>query len=172
MFHKDSKSRRHRRVVTEAGVPVVEQPVRLGRLRYALLGRPQPDSWGADRSSPAGVDVVARMPFGMRMPQAPVRPVSVRQRVQDGFAAVGRQMDEFVKVMSGGWRKLAAENDRRMESLDVRLAMLATCVHAWAAEADGRDLAAAYAEGATEQVAKLTPQVLAEMDRRAKEMAS
>lgn len=175
----NTKPRRHRRVIDEEG-NALEETRQFGRLRYVLGGRVQPDSWGADRSSPAGVDVVARMPFaerlGMRRPQAPVPPrlpapkpaLTIRQRVQDGFAAVGRQMDQLVAVLSTGWRKLAAENDARMATLDDRFAALVKRHHDWAAQVDARVLADAYDEGGTELVQKLTPSLLAEMDARAK----
>lgn len=179
MFNHTVKPRRHRRVIDQAGNPL-EDTRPLERLRFAIGGRVQPDS-AASWSSPADVSPVGRMPFaqrdmGMRRPlpprpprvELPRQPLTVRQLAQDGFAAVGRQLDEFVKVMSSGWRKLAAENDRKLESLDVRLAALGARVRMWAAEADGREMAAAYAEGGTEQVRKLTPAVLAEMDRRTK----
>ena len=179
MFQHTSKPRRHRRLIDQTG-NALEDTRPLERLRFVLGGRVQPDSV-ASWSSPADVSPVARMPFaqrdmGMRRPVPPRapraglprQPLTVRQLAQDGFAAVGRQLDEFVKVMSTGWRKLAAQNDAAIESLDVRLAALGARVRMWAAEADGREMAAAYAEGGTEQVLRLTPEVLAEMDRRAK----
>lgn len=177
---------RHRRVIDQQG-NAVDDTVRFPRLHAvgAMVRRRPDDEPTAEiamhrpyRTSPSDLQGVGRMPFaqgdtlGMRRPQPPRQAPTIRQRVQDGFAAVGRELDGMVRVLSSGWRKLAAENEARMASLDERLDRLGRRVHGWAAEGDGRDLAAAHDAGGTEQVLRLTPQVLAEMDRRRKQMAA
>lgn len=179
MFHHDTKPRRHRRVIDESGRELDDSGI-LARIRFAAGFRSEPEAPAMHRpyaTSPTDLQGVARMPFaeltaGMRKPSAPApqqqvarEPLTPQQRVQQGFAAMGRQVDEFVKVMSGGWRKLAAENDSRRAAMDARLA-------AWSARVHASALAAAYAEGGTQQVLALTPSVLAEMDAHAKAMAA
>jgi hypothetical protein len=120
-------------------------------------------------TGPDDVAGVARMPFTVQPLARPMpgRPSLARDFVRLGFQMIDRQMDQLVAVLSTGWRKLAAENDRRMAALDARLARLVARQHEWAAREDGRLLDEAYAEGGTELVQKLTPQVLARMDERA-----
>jgi hypothetical protein len=179
MFHRTNNAR-HGRVIDQEGNSL-EETRPLARLLFAAgFSRhdPEPPAMHLPyATNPADLQGVARMPFatptlGMRRPTPPRQPLTIRQLVQDGFSAAGHQLDDLVKVMSSGWRKLAAENDARLTALDDRLAALGARVHAWAAAEDGRQLAEAYATGGTEQLMKLTPAVLAEMDRRAKTVSA
>jgi hypothetical protein len=174
MFHRTAS--RHRRVITPEGVEI-DDTVRFPRLAAAaaIVRRRDEDVTEAlpayrPNTGPDDVAGVSRMPFTVQ-PLArsmPGRPSLARDFVRLGFQMVDRQMDQFVAVLSTGWRKLAAENDRRMTALDARLARLVERQHTWAAAEDGRLLDEAYAEGGTELVQALTPEVLARMDERAK----
>lgn len=119
---------------------------------------------------------VSRMPhtiqrLGMARPSAP-RPSRAADLVRVGFQMIARDLDQLVAVLSSGWRKLAAENDARMASIDARFAALVKAHHDFAAAQDAELLAEAYAEGGTEQVDMLTPSLLAQMDARAKQVAA
>jgi hypothetical protein len=165
-------------VITPDGAPVVEES-RPSRLRaVAQVVRRQDDDatellpiYRPHNAQPQDLQGVGRMPFadrlGMGRPM-PLRPSLVRGFVQIGFQMIARDLDQLVQVLSSGWRKLAVENDERMARIDARLARMVARQHEWAAAEDGRVLAEAYAEGGTEQVAMLTPSLLAQMDARAK----
>lgn len=176
--HFTSRPRRHRRVITQDGEHLGWFDSLKGTRSMAYDTSIDAEVRGS-MSSPSDLRGVERMPrqhvqrvLGMRRPAPPRQPLTLRQRVQDGFVAMARDLDGMIKVLSTGWRKLADENEARAARLDARLDAFAARVHGWAAADEGRDLAAAHAAGGTEQVLKLTPVVLAEMDRRRKQVAS
>lgn len=155
----------------------VDDTVRMPRLRFVLGGQERARLEGleslpvsrllhdghATRTLPVhGAETIA-----MRVPAAP-RPSRAAELVRVGFQMAGRELEQLVTVLSTGWRRLADENDRRMARLDERLAGMIARQHAWAASEDGRALEEAYRQGGTELVLKLTPDVLAAMDARAK----
>lgn len=179
MFTKSSSSRHHRRVIHEDGSPA-ETTARLPRVRLALLGpgarsESSVGSWLAQAGPTALTAPTRTLPVlghgvvALRVPSAPDAPtqeipaVTASSWVRFGFARAARELNEFVRVVSSGWRKAASENDARFRSLDERLERLAGRVRVWTIESCDADLQAAYAEGGTELVLKLTPEVLARL---------
>ncbi len=106
----------------------------------------------------------------LRRPVAPQPPrLTLRERVSAGFSAAGRDLDQLIRVLSTGWRRLAEENDRRAAALDARLDALAARLHGTSAAADGRQLSEQYAAaGSTAEMAGLVDEVAAEILQRAK----
>lgn len=168
MFIKHSTRARHGSgVIDQHGNPLEDTWV--GRLRFAggLARRVEDDeptvplpavAVGPSRVLPVrGHGVVA-----LRVPQRPR--VSPADWVRFGFARAARELNEFVQVVSTGWRKASAENDARAARLDERLEALGRRVRVWTIESMDQDLSLAYAEGGTERVLRMTPEVLARLD--------
>lgn len=155
MFIKHSTRARHGSgVIDQHGNPLEDTWV--GRLRFAggLARRVEDDE------PTVPLPAVAVGPS--RVPQRPR--VSPADWVRFGFARAARELNEFVQVVSTGWRKASAENDARAARLDERLEALGRRVRVWTIESMDQDLSLAYAEGGTERVLRMTPEVLARLD--------
>lgn len=165
MFTKvSSSSRHHRRVIHEDGSPA--ETVRFRRLSFVLGGAPADVETTLPLPAVAGptrvLPVHGHAAIALRVPER-VR-VSPADWVRFGFARAARELNGFVEVVSSGWRKAAAENDAAIRALDERLERLAGRVQAWTMQSCDADLLAAHAEGGTELVLALTPEVLARLD--------
>lgn len=166
MFHKTTSSRHHRQVVDQEGRSLEDTWV--GRLRFAG-GLAQREEDAPTEPLPAVVagpsrvlPVHGRGVVAWRVPERPR--VSPGDWVRFGFERAKRELNEFVAAVSSGWRRAAAENDARAARLDERLEALGRRVQAWTIESMDQDLSLAYAQGGTELVLKLTPEVLARLD--------
>lgn len=180
MFTHPSRSRHQRRVIDQEG-RALEDTVRFPRLRFALWGQvdardlyaapegertvPLPVVAGPSRVLP----VHGHGTIALRVPAAP-KPAAHPHSFFDDTAFVAH----ITQVQVGAnaiARRMAGEFDQHMQGLLRHARELAAQWRYAAAEGDGIDLAAAYAEGGTEKLLRLTPQVLAAMDARAKAAA-
>jgi len=131
---------------------------------------PTPPAVYRPNTGPDDLSGVRFMPFTVQPAPGP-RVSRARELVRVGFQMTARALDEKVRWLTASWSELARANDRKAADLDARLERLVRRQHAWAAGEEGRLLEEAYREGGTERLMALTPQVLAAMDARAKEMA-
>ena len=149
----------HRRVIDQDGNDVHDRPSGL-RAVLSLIRNMQGElEMDPPRTGPDDLAGVALMPHTVHR---------IGDLVREGFRQIDRDMDALVQVLSAGWWRMAGENDMRMRYLDERLEHLAVEHRRWTARQDGMAMAEAYAEGGTELVQKLTPELLAAMDARAK----
>ena|ERR1700761_6517849 len=110
----------------------------------------------------------------MRRPVAPSEPPLSVQFPRSFF-----EIPEFVQQLDEMSGRVHAETARMFREFGVKMNALLRRARTASAQwryagtgGAGYDMAAAYAQGGTEQVLKMTPEVLAEMDRRAKAGAS
>lgn len=162
------KPRRPRRIY-EDGSPV-EDTARFPVLRFVLGRSPQPeasDPLPVLHSQERGSHTVAlRVPVA---PDAPTEPLAVADPFPRNFftlPAFAQEVRSFQELVHDGWYQLARGFDERMAAMEARSQRLKARVRGWTLDGADADLAAAYAEGGTEQVLKLTPQVLAVLDER------
>lgn len=166
MFHQPTKSRRHRRVIHEDGSPA-ESTVRMPRLRMAL-GLPVEREPQPEATVPLPVLAVqserGSRTLGMQVPEAPQPPVRV---FPSNFMADAVFLDQITVLTMrahAAWHEMVRVTDRRMAALDEGLGVLGARVRGWTLELMDWDMAVAYAEGGTERVLRLTPEVLARLD--------
>lgn len=107
--------------------------------------------------------------FGMKVPSSP-KPAAGSARFTRNFfetpeiQAIGRAAG----AADDAWVRSRHAEDARWSGIFLRLDQALERVHQSAALQDGHALDAAYAAGGTEALQKLTPEVLAAMDERAK----
>jgi hypothetical protein len=168
VFHHDSKSRHHRRIIDQEGNSL-EDTRPLGRLWFARPQLHEEQPAATDRTSPTRIlPVHGDRTIAMRIPSPPQEPVKSFPR---SFFEIPEFVSQVTQVQVGVHHRAAEMRrkfDVRMQGL-LRHAREASAQWRYAGTAGlGHDLAAAYAEGGTERLLALTPSVLAEMDARAK----
>jgi uncharacterized protein YecT (DUF1311 family) len=165
---------RRSRVIDQEGRELDERPSGLRAMLAVVFHRPDTEEderptaeipvYRRTNTGPDDLAGVSRMPFTI---------LSLRAWVRFRFEEVERDWRSMMNVMSGGCARMMADNNRRMNALDQRLARLAERQRAWIALENGRvaagAMAAMYAAGGTELVQALTPAVLARMDEQRKQ---
>lgn len=170
-----SRPRHHAWVIDQDG-NVLEDTVRFPRLAFVLgLGQrdDEPETAPLLPALPAVAGPTRTLPvaghgtIAMRIPEAPKAPEPRWPRsLFDDPEFVTTLTLIKMRAHHDGY-ELMRVFDRRARVLADRVAALAARVRAWTIESCDLDLAAAYAEGGTERLLKLTPQVLARLDAQA-----
>lgn len=166
-----SRPRPTHRVIDEQG-NLLEDTVRFPRLAFALgLGQRDAESETAVLPALAGptrtLPVAGHGTIALRIPEAPQPPEPRHPRsLFDDPEFITTLTLIQMRAHHDGY-ELMRTFDRRARVLADRVAALAARVRSWTLESLDLDLAAAYAEGGTERLLKLTPQVLARLDAQA-----
>lgn len=148
------------RIIDQDGHEIDERPPGLRAVWEMIRPRREPDEESTltmrrINTGPDDLQGIARMPFTV---------TRARDLVRLRFEALGREMDRLARMLSGGYRRLAWQNDQRMDALEARLEALAARQRTWIAREEGHAMAEAYALGGTELVEKITPALIARMD--------